>query len=407
MGDTAQLPDIPYKVRNTCAICGSKLDEPVIALPDLPFTEVYVKKPVKEKVGFLDQEFHVCRKCGHGQLSYIVDPKALYDRAVYFHQTSHSNTAMLSINFFISFLDRVLKDRAFSNVVEIGCNDLYLLRRLKNRAEHLVGIDPIAPPDDGSKDGIEFIRDFVENVNLGKYFKGKSSLVVSVFTLEHIVEPRKLFKQLLESADEKSVFVLKFPGLEPLLDNLRFDQICHQHIHYFSLTSIVYLLEEFGGELIDFDINHHHWGAYVIAFKKNTGGKEWKSRLTGKFPRVTPSLVQKRFRIFKQQMKSINDQLSSLKNERIIGYGAAHGLPVLSYHLGNDLSCLECVMDDDKSKQGLYYINLPVKIKSPSSVGDFSQTTILLTAIDNAAYIIPKAVSLKPKRILLPLNIIV
>ncbi len=402
-----QLLNIPYKVRGKCAVCGNEYGAPSIDLPALPFTEVYVRKPLKEKVGFLDQKFYICPKCGHGQLSYIIDPKALYDRAVYFHQTSHSNTAKLSINFFVSFLDRVLKNKTFSNVIEIGCNDLYLLRQLKNRSEHLIGIDPIAPPEVGSKDGIEFIQDFVENINLAKYLKGKNSLVVSVFTLEHIVEPRNLFKQLLDSADEKSVFVMKFPGLEPLLDNLRFDQVCHQHIHYFSLESITYLLEQLGGELIDYDINYHHWGAYVIAFKKNTAGKEWKSKLAGKMTKITPWIVKARYELFKMQMKSVNEQLLSLRNERIIGYGAAHGLPVLSYHLENDLSCLEYILDDDKSKEGLYYINLPVRIQAPSDTDIFSDSTILLTAIDNVAYIIPKAVSLMPRRILLPLNIIV
>ena len=281
MEDIKQLLDIPYKIRKHCAICGLILGEPIIELPDLPLTEVYVKQPIKEKVGFVDQEFHVCGKCGHGQLSYIVDPKALYDRAVYFHQTSHSATARTSIDFFLSFLNKTLKNRVFSSVIEIGCNDLYLLRLLKNRSKQLIGIDPIAPPEDISADGIQFIKDYVENVDLGKYIKGKSCLVVSVFTLEHVIEPRSLFQQLLEFADEKSLFVLKFPGLETLLDNLRFDQISHQHLHYFSLQSIIHLLEEYGGELLDYEINYHHWGAFVIAFKKNTTHTEWKSKFSG------------------------------------------------------------------------------------------------------------------------------
>ena len=75
MENIKQFLNIPYEVRKSCAVCEAKLDEPIIELPDLPITEVYTTKPVEEKVGFVDQNFHICKRCGHGQLSHIVDPK--------------------------------------------------------------------------------------------------------------------------------------------------------------------------------------------------------------------------------------------------------------------------------------------------------------------------------------------
>jgi hypothetical protein len=81
-------------------------------------------------------------------------------------------------------------------------------------------------------------------------------------------------------------------------------------------------------------------------------------------------------------------------------------LPVLSYHMKNDLSCLQAVLDDDERKQGMYYINLPVAIKSPSVVKDFKDVVLFLTAIDNSRILVPKLISLVPKRIILPLNIV-
>lgn len=405
--DIKQFLDISCEVWECCAVCNSKLGEPVIELPNLPLTEIYVKQPIKQRVGFVDQKFHVCSKCGHGQLSYIVDPKVLYSSAAYFHKTSSSTTARKAVDFLLLFLNRILKERRFSSIIDIGCNDLYLLRLLKNRSRRLIGIDPIIPSQDIFDEGVEFIEDFVENVDIGSYIKGKSCLVVSTSTLEHIREPRDLFKQLLEFADEKSIFILEFPGLETLLNNHRFDQIFHQHLHYFSLQSVAYLLDEFGGELIDYEVNFHHWGALLVAFKKNSANKRWKSKFVGDFMDIRVEDVKKRYELFKQQMQLINKQLSSIKNEKIYGYGAALMLPVLSYHLENDLSCLECVIDDDKSKEGLYYINLPVKIRTSESIEDFNESVIFITAIDNASLIVPKAISLGPKKIILPFNIIV
>ena len=406
MEDIKQFLYIPYEIRKYCAVCNSKLDEPTIELSNLPLTEIYTKEPVEEKVGFVDQKFHVCKKCGHGQLSYIVDPKLLYSKA-FFHKTSESATARKATDFFLSFVNRIIKKREFSSIIEIGCNDLYLLRLLKNRSRRLIGIDPVISSRDISDEGIDLIGDFVENVDLVRYLNEKVGLVLSTFTLEHIKDPRTLFKQLLESADEESIFIFKFPGFETLLNNYRFDQIFHQHLQYFSLQSFIYLLEEFNGELIDYEINFHHWGAFLVAFKKNSTNKEWKSKFADDFMSITEEDVKKGYELFKQQMQLTNEHLNSMRNEKIYGYGAALMLPVLSYHLENDLSCLECVIDDDKSKEGLHYINLPVKIRTPKDIQDFNESVIFITAIDNASRIVPKAISLGPKKIILPFNMIV
>ena len=61
--------------------------------------------------------------------------------------------------------------------------------------------------------------------------------------------------------------------------------------------------------------------------------------------------------------------------------------------------------DDDKDKNNLTYINLPITIKMPLN-NDFSKVNILLTAIENRRPILKKLLSTNVKRIINPLNII-
>jgi hypothetical protein len=94
-------------------------------------------------------------------------------------------------------------------------------------------------------------------------------------------------------------------------------------------------------------------------------------------------------------------------SDLIYGYGAALMLPVLSYHLANDFSGFECIIDDDKNKDGLYYINLPVSIRSRDKVKDFSDAIVVLTAIsamNNGRRILAKLFELNPKQIIVPLS---
>ena len=53
---------IPFKTRTKCMVCEAKSTDPIIKFPNFPLTEIYVKNKVKEKVGFVNQELHLCDK---------------------------------------------------------------------------------------------------------------------------------------------------------------------------------------------------------------------------------------------------------------------------------------------------------------------------------------------------------
>jgi hypothetical protein len=82
-------------------------------------------------------------------------------------------------------------------------------------------------------------------------------------------------------------------------------------------------------------------------------------------------------------------------------------LPALSYYLGNDFSSFECIIDDDKNKAGLYYINLPVSIKTAENINDIQDSIVLVTAIsaiNNVRRILIKLADLNPKQIIVPMS---
>ncbi len=399
-----KLKNVPFEKRTHCVICGQKLGEPVIELPDFPLTEIYTRRRIEEKVGFADQSFHFCTNCGHGQIANVIDIDLVYgDTHIYHFRTSESATGKESADFFIDFVNTIAKGQHFKNIVEIGCNDLYILKSLKSRADRLVGIDPIlkGKEKEFSEDNIIAIGDFFENVHLD----GNLDVVMCKDTLEHVSNPKGFVKKIVDKATDETLFFFQFPLMETLLSGCRFDQIFHQHLNYFSLKSIIYILNELGCELLDYKININHWGAILIAFKKGKNGLKYSKDIC----EISAPEILNRYAVFKSNMEATNKRLTFLKNETIYGYGAALMLPVLSYHLGNDLSCLKCVIDDDKSKEGLYYINLPVSITTRENIRDIKDSIVLITAIfsmNNVRRILPKLFELNPKQIILPLNTI-
>ena len=383
-----EVKHIASDVRTTCSACGNRLSSPLLDLPDLPLTEMYSAQQVHEKIGFVDQAFHFCTVCGHGLLAHVLDPQVVYG-SQYTFRSSTSHTAIKALDMFNTFICRVVRDRTFDIVVEIGCSDLNLLKKLRGRASRLIGIDPIFAHESYPDTDFTLIGDLVEHVNVHDITEGTDCLVVSSHTLEHLSDPRALIEKLLHETSDNTIFCFQFPGLEYLVADWRFDQIFHQHLNYFSLRSLTHMLENLGGELIAYDVNPHHWGTLLVAFKKRSHTKNEPRFRASSFQKLQEEEILKNYSGFRLTMDSVSTRLTSFRDSKRVGYGASLMLPILSYYLQNDLSCLDCIMDDDPQKDGQFYVNLPVPIQHSSHVASLEDTVCLLTSVASRANVRP------------------
>ena len=75
-----------------------------------------------------------------------------------------------------------------------------------------------------------------------------------------------------------------------MIKNLRFDQIFHQHYHYFNLNSLNNLIISLGCKIIKKKINTNFWGGSIlIAFKKNNSIK--KRKLTNNYSSIKKKII--------------------------------------------------------------------------------------------------------------------
>jgi len=391
--------------RESCGVCASRRQETVIELPDLPLTGKYSTEMMESNRPGFDQELLICADCGHVQLAKQVLPELLYSDS-YSFRTSVSHTARKGTGYFLSMLDELTDRKSFSCILDIGCNDLYLLRQLRHRSRWCIGIDPIwaSKEDQVTDEAITVIGKNIEDVDLASVLESPPDLIVCRHTLEHICRPQQVLQQLFEVASDDTLFLFEVPGFDVLMRRFRFDQIFHQHLQYFSRASFKELIEKVGGQYIDHRENYHDWGALLIAFKKGLTKRSCVVNET--FARYSLDTICERYRIFQSGISVFAQVLESFRSSSIYGYGAAQMLPVLAYHLQSDLSFLEAVLDDDPAKESLYYLNLPLMIRSADSAGDLMESTVFVTAVDCASAIMQRLLVKRPKNILYPLNII-
>ncbi|MDC3335864.1 methyltransferase domain-containing protein [Opitutales bacterium] len=388
------------KQKQNCGICLSTSLKRVREFPKLPLSDTYTTLEDQSVPPEIDLNLLYCDCCGHVQLGDLIDPITLYGSNYHF-RTGESAVARAGTQFHINFLERNSRNHTFNHALDIGCNDLHLLKCIENKVIARTGIDPLLPPGKALQEGIQTIGGIFENLNLVKSLDTPPDLVVCRHTLEHIWEPRIVLETMMDVATNDALFLIEIPSLDVLLDRFRIDQIFHQHLQYFSLTSLTRLIEEVGGYLVDYEYNYHDWGALVVAFRR---GRKSHCKISHFFS-TDEAKIDSTFKVFETKMAASQKTIRALSGT-IYGYGAAQMLPVIAYHLKTDLSELKAILDDDPQKDGLTYSNLPVKIMAPHKANDFDESSVLLTAVDNASPILKQLLYKRPRRIIYPMNII-
>ena len=395
-------PSVTIKRQHSCAACGRDELTQVLDLPRLPMIGIFLDS-LKDADRFppFDQAMMICGECGHMQLRDCLDPKYLYDES-FTHRSSASASASSGNEFFAAYLQRVAGDRRFKRAIEIGCNDVQLLKLVSPIGDIVCGVDPIwrgcEPEPEGN---IRVIGAFVEDIDFHAELDGAPDLIFSSMTFEHLAEPKETLERLIEVAADDALFVIQVPGTDFLLDNCRFDQISHQHYHQFTLASFCRMINEAGGIYLDHAVNYGYWGAILVAFRKGGGKKESPA-----FRKAIPSLVSKCKAHFDTQIDNCLWAIRDAGTIPVYGYGAGQCLPILAYFMDSDLGFMRAILDDDPARQHKYYPGLAVKTVNPEPEMQLEKATVVLTAPDYARPLIQRISALGAKKIVLPIMVL-
>lgn len=385
--------EIPHYWRDCCSLCHHPIDEIVIDFPSLPVTEIYNDAFISEDFGCYDQSFSICPCCGNGQLNCVLQPSVLYSE-LYSFRTGGSMSEFGNTSF-KHFIQRIIGNRKLDFILEIGCNDTWLLQQLTECADKLYGVDPAMKKNEAvlSKGNIQISGVFFNEFDTTQ-LEG-NGIVISSHVLEHIERPREFISDLVHRFEPGTLFVFQFPGFDTLVTNSNFHQIFHHHINYVSEYSIRHLLKEFGCEIVSSATNESYWGSLQIAFRKGIPEKI----ITGK--KFSIAEVRSAHKRFMDEMKVFESAILNTTG-KIVGFGAGMQFPVLNYHVNDSLLKLKYIFDDAPSKDGLYYPNFPIQIRKPDVTETLANTTVAVTGINFIRTILKRILQYNPREILIP-----
>ena len=380
-----------------CGVCGNKKIVKLTTFKNFPLTGIFIRKR-NLKVPKNNLIIGYCSRCYHIQLKKFVDKKILYN-SKYSTRTSNSHLSKQAYNFLKNFILKSLKTKNFGKIVEIGCNDVTMLKKFSKNAVFALGIDPIwINKKYKNSKKFKVIGKYIENIDFKKDINFSPDIIFSTHNLEHIENPRKSLLNFTKNLDEKSKIFIEIPEASLMIKNLRYDQIFHQHYHYFTLSSLKNLANQIGYSVSKTSLNKKYWGGSIIVMLK----KKISKKKIIKKDKYLIKLFKKNLIKFKKKYKKLSIKIND-NNKKIIGYGAGQMTQSLAYHLKSRFDNLNYILDDNRSRHNLYYPELNPKIKFNNKKMK-SNETYLITALDGAKSIKNKLIQNKIKKIINPLE---
>ena len=255
--------------RTICRVCGHSLI-PILSLGDL-YVSDFVDGDQNDGREKFPLDLVLCNEkdggCGLLQLKDTVSHESIYRN--YWYRSGINKTMTEELEGIAHCAETIINLREGDIVIDIGSNDSTLLRGYTTQKIRLMGFEPAKNLMEYARDGVtEIMNDFF-NYELWKEKFGdeKAKIVTAIAMFYDLEDPNKFVSDVVKSMDENGIFIIQMSYLLLMLSENAFDNICHEHLEYYSLLSLENLLRRNNLEVFDVELNDVNGGSFRIYIK--------------------------------------------------------------------------------------------------------------------------------------------
>lgn len=353
-----------YNKRRKCASCSNEVLDYIHDFGEVPLAGNFPKKEEIESINSYQLSLMFCENCKLVQTNSVVSADILFSDYRYRSSVGLTKHFTDYTDWFIRKFGSVECD-----ILEIGCNDGVLLKPMQSVGFNIIGVDPaeniISNPiaDDLSIYCDYFSTDFVTKYD----FNAKFDFILANNSFAHIDNISDIVNGVSLALKDSGYFIIEVHYLLELLNQFQYDNVYHEHIYYYSLTSLQNLLSPYGLSIVDYERLNTHSGSIRVVFQK--GGSitdDVKSvmefeRMNG----ITDMDVFTKFSndIHKHSVEFI-DTIRKLKSEgkKIWGYGASGRSNMFCNILKLTNDDIDVIFDESVERIGRYIpiSNIPI-----------------------------------------------
>ncbi len=221
--------------------------------------------------------------CGHVQLEHTFDLPTMYGQE--YGYRSGLNSSMVKhlqekYQKISDFIDLENEDI----VIDIAGNDGTFLGFFPSNLK-LVSIDPTSKKfKNYFKDHVNYIADFFSEKTFRDFFGESTAKLVTSFSMFYDLEdPCQFAKEVNSILDpEGGLWVLEQSYMPEMLRVNSFDTVCHEHLSYYGMRQLKYIMDNAGLKIIQFEFNDVNGGSVsMMVANKNSKYEECTEMLNG------------------------------------------------------------------------------------------------------------------------------
>ena len=217
--------------------------------------------------------------CGLVQLKHSYDLTEMY--GLNYGYRSGLNTSM--VQHLRSQVDALLEKFQFhpgSVALDIGSNDGTTLSFFPEAKFKRIGFDPtIIKFGSYYQESIEKNADFFTKDTYDRIYKDQKVDVITSFSMLYDLEtPLQFVSDVARILERNGVWIFEQSYLPTMIERNSYDTICHEHLEYYSLKQIHWMLEQCKMKIIDVTFNDVNGGSFaVVAARMDSDHTEYKN----------------------------------------------------------------------------------------------------------------------------------
>ncbi|HVR62275.1 MAG TPA: class I SAM-dependent methyltransferase, partial [Polyangia bacterium] len=242
--------------------------------------------------------------------------------------------------------------KASDLAVDVGSNDGTLLSNFQKGGHRVFGIEPTNAGKLAIERGIPTLISFLNQQAVAKVIAevGRARIVTATNVFAHIENVGDVVSCIKGLMADDGIFINESHYWLALLQTMQYDTIYHEHLRYYSLTALKYLLETNGLEPFRAKRIPTHGGS-IRVYAAPKGRYPVHESVAAILAEESRELTPARFADFRRGVVASKLELLALlrdikgRGEHVYGVGAPSRASTLINYVGLDDGILDCVLE--------------------------------------------------------------
>jgi hypothetical protein len=242
-----------YKEKITCRLCGSEL-EIVLDLGD-----IYLNNFVEEGQEIVSAPLTLvkCKHCELVQLKHTPDLDLLYKQ--YWYLSSLNKSMIEALQDIVEDVEARADLQPKDVVIDIGCNDGTMLSQYSVSDLYKIGFDPaLNLAKKAKRHCTSFYNTYFGDISIET---PKAKVITSIAMFYDLEDPHTFVELIKRSLTRDGIWIVQFTDLLSMFKINAFDNICHEHLEYYSFKVLRNLFEQHNLEVFDVSTNSVNGGS--------------------------------------------------------------------------------------------------------------------------------------------------